>query len=302
MRTLLFSVLSVVALLAVSGSALAADSSEGDLSEAEEPVEVEGPDRDAAPDTGLPSLRLPPVDALGRPFPDPELLLRARRWTIGGATLTAAGVSIMMTGMLLGSAAVRGQIDVPTEGLYAFAGLLIGGPWLVFAGLPLLSSGNFARGQLTRKIKGVEKVPRTVANEWGYWRAYQQQLFGQTTVITGGAVVVIGVLGMVVAGFSIQSNRYDPRIWAIPATAFSVGAGMLIGGMFLQKAGRAKMEKIRDAVDPFRQSPEQKSSESLETLRPSSLFALLPLPGISVTSDGRGGLIPRGSLSWSLRF
>ena len=113
---------------------------------------------------------------------------------------------------------------------------------------------------------------------------------------------MIGVLGLVAGGFSAESAFYDPRVWAIPATAFSVGAGMLIGGAFMQKTSRARMETIRDAVDPFRQSPEGKRGQAPMTRGPSQALALLPLPGISVASDGRGGLVPRGSLSWSLRF
>ena len=145
MRHFTFSLLLVLSLLAVPGSVLAS-----------EPGEAE----EASPSTAeSPAPGLEPVDALGRPFPDPEILLRARRWTIAGATITVAGVSTMMAGMLLGSAALRGQISVPTEGMYVFAGLLIGGPVLLVAGLPLLSAGNFTRGQLTRKIKGVPKVP-----------------------------------------------------------------------------------------------------------------------------------------------
>jgi len=289
MRHFTFSLLLVLSLLAVPGSVLAS-----------EPGEAE----EASPSTAeSPAPGLEPVDALGRPFPDPEILLRARRWTIAGATITVAGVSTMMAGMLLGSAALRGQISVPTEGMYVFAGLLIGGPVLLVAGLPLLSAGNFTRGQLTRKIKGVPKVPRTVANEWAYWRAYSLRLFGQSAVIAGGAAVMMGVLGLVAAGFSAESEYYRPEIWAFPASAFSSGAGLIIGGLLLQKSSRAKMEQIRDDVDPFRRSPSESGSAAPSIRRgPAAALALLPLPGISVASDRHGGLVPRASVSWYLRF
>ncbi len=310
MRHVILTVLFLVGLPAFVGSALASDSGEGEgtvdaedagevgqAAQSEETATTEGSKRSATPLAKQPSLA--PVDALGRPFPDPEILLKARHWTAGGATLTVVGVSTMMAGMLLGSAALRGQIAVPTEGMYFFAGLLIAGPLLVASGLPLLSSGNFTRGQLTRKIKGVPKVPRTVANEWRYWQAYNQGLYGQAALIAGGAGVMMGVLGLVAGGFSAESEYYRPSIWAFPASAFSAGAGLIIAGLLLQKASRKKMEQIRDEVDPFRQPKEPTSSLGRS---PSLPQVSLPLPGVSAVPDGRGGMVARASLSWFLRF
>ena len=311
MRHLTLTILSILLLLGLAGSALAVEPGDTEQpGDAEQPGDIEQPR--AASSEAPQALLLPPVDALGRPFPDPDILLRARRWTASGATLTVAGASMMMAGMLLASAALRGQIDVPDSGKYAFTGMIMGGPLLVFAGLPLLSSGNFVRGQLTRKIKGVPKVPRTVANEWNYWRAYRLGLYGQATVVAGGGAVMIGVLGMVAGAFSVGSELYRPAIWSIPASAFSLGAGMIVGGLFMQKASRAKMNTIRDAVDPYRQVSElpeaADASEAQGRVDSSSRrgaaapHAGLPLPGISAAPDGHGGLVPRASFSWSLRF
>jgi len=273
--------------------------------------EVSGPDAtapaDEAGDAQAPAaakpVGLPPVDALGRPFPDPTLLKMARRWTISGAVLTVAGASLMVTGMLLGSAVARGQIVVPTEARYGFAGLLLGGPCLVVAGLPLMSSGTFTRGQLRRTIKGVPKVPRTVANEAEYWRAHQLGLYGQGVVIAGGASLLMGVLGIVAAGLAVNSEYYDSRLWAIPAIALPAGSGMIVAGLFMGKTSRAKMERIQNAVDPFRQSPDAaKTSRSSKDADGFRALALVPMPALTAAPDGHGGVVPRASLNWSLRF
>jgi len=246
-------------------------------------------------------LGLPPVDALGRPFPDPVLLRMARGWTVGGAILTVAGASMILTGMTIGSAAARGQIVVSPPALYSLLGLMGAGSSMVFVGLPLLSSGRFTTGQLRRTIKGVAKVPRTVANERGYWLAHRRGMYGQAIVIGGGASVLVGVLGVVAAALSANSEFYNPRIWVIPVTSFASGGAMIAFGLFLENSARERMKRIQDAVDPFRQEG-SKTSRAPAPGPGRGALALLPLPTVSAVADGRGGVAPRASLNWMLAF
>jgi hypothetical protein len=300
MRISALAALSLVFVLVFCGSALA---------EVESEVEVESNSDDeaagaaATPQPKPPVARgLTPFDALGRPFPDPALLRMARGWTVGGAVLTVSGASMMLTGMLLGSAAARGQLVLPDGAQYGFFVLLAGGPGLLFAGLPLMASGTFTTGQLLRTIKGVPKVPRTVANERRYWQGYQLGLYGQAVVIAGGATVLMGVLGLVAASFAVGSEYYNPAVWAIPIGSFASSAGLIVLGLLMQRASKAKMEKIRDAVDPFRQDPAtSKTSAAPAGISPGAL-ALLPMPSFSVAADARGRSEARASLRWSFSF
>ena len=146
-------------------------------------------------------------------------------------------------------------------------------------------------------------MPRTVANERAYWLAHQRGLFGQAIVIGGGASVLMGVLGVVAASFAVQSEFYNPRIWAIPVTAFSSGGGMIAFGLYLEKTAKARMERIRDQVDPFRQTPEGSKAHRGPTTGPAGgPLALVPLPLVSAAADGRGGIVPRASLNWMWVF
>jgi len=297
LRSLFIPLLLLFVLLAAPARA-----EDGEVSEQASSSEQTGVDATEAPTPGVAvkAAGLPPVDALGRPFPDPGLLRLARRWTISGAVLTVAGSSLFLAGMLLSSAAARGQLVVPTEAFYGFGALLGGGPSLVLVGLPLLSSGTFTRGQLLRTIKGVAKVPRTVANERSYWEAYQLGLYGQAVAIGGGASLLMGVLGLVAAGLAVNSEYYDARLWAVPAIALPVGGAMIVAGLLMGKASKAKMERIQNAVDPFRQKPE--TSRSSTSSVPPRALALVPMPSLTPAPDGRGGVVPRASLNWSLRF
>jgi len=300
MRILGLVSLSLAFVLVLCGSAAAEPEVEAE-SESESEAELGANAASEQPKPPV-ALGLTPFDALGRPFPDPALLRMARGWTIGGAVLTVSGGSMMLAGMLLGSAAARGQLVVPDDAQYGFFGLLAGGPLLLCAGLPLMASGTFTTGQLLRTIKGAPKVPRTVANERVYWQGYQLGLYGQAVVVAGGASVLMGVLGLVAAVFSVNSEYYLPAVWAIPIGSFASSAGMIVLGLLMQKASKAKMERIRDAVDPFRQGPAgSKTGSAPATFSPGAL-ALVPMPSFSVAADARGRTATRASLSWSFPF
>ena len=206
---------------------------------------------------------------------------------------------MVIAGLMLGSAIARGELVVPETSAFAFSGLLLGGPWLTFAGLPMLSAGNFVRGQLNRTIKGVPKVPRTVANERDYWKAHYLGLQGQATTIAGGGSVMLGVLGLVAAAFAMESPMYTPLIWLFPANAFGFGAGMIAGGLAMQRSSKVKKERIRDAVDPLRQEAQRGAQAPAVGSGPQ---AYPPLPALAVARSSTGELVASASVSWTLRF
>jgi len=236
------------------------------------------------------------VDDLGRPFPDPLILRRARGWTGAGVVLSGAGAGLVLTGLTLGSALARGEI-APVPGAGGIVGGIFGfGLGLAVAGVPLLAAGPFTVRQLQRTIRGAEKVPRTVANESRYWRAYLTRQYALAFQVAGGGAVLLGVLSSVAVGVLVGTERYDPAYWGIVAGGFGGGAVLIIGGLALSKRAVAAMEAVRDEVDPLRQdAPESSSLRVLPQVGP-------PLPSFGVRRDESGQDEVFGSLRWTLLF
>ena len=210
------------------------------------------------------------TDSLGRPYPNPEILKITRRWRTGGYVMTGTGAAMLVGGLTAGSALARNSdpdqigetlnsdnpfANAPPPGAILVGGLFGGGGVLLLTGVPLLSSGEFATKQLLRTIKGAEKVPRTIANELDYWRAYMDLQYGQGTSIGGGFTVAFGVLSMVAVGALVGTDRYKPEFWTIPVGLFAGGGAMLGVGLATTKKAKDSMEAIRDEKDPLRQAP-----------------------------------------------
>ena len=244
------------------------------------------------------------VDTMGRPFPDPTILNNARLQAGIGAGLTAASAGFLFTGMMVGSAAARGELILPRmpgprliqsdriddssiDG-FAFIGIFAGiGIVMAFVGIPLLSVGMFTTKQMLRTIKGAEKVPRTVANEARYWRGLQTQHFGQAIGIAGGALVAVGVVAIVGQGATVGTQLYDPVGWAIGPSILVGGVAILVLGIKMTQKGRATQKAVWHEVDPRRQ--------------PISAVPGLPMP-IVATRPGPRGPETWGGVSWSLLF
>ena len=219
---------------------------------AEAPAE-EAPAEEAPAATASPT---PRTDDLGRPFPDPLLVRRARGWSAGGIALSAVGGGLMVTGLFVGSAWARGEIEVTdTRAMGAGVGILFGGGALMMGtGIPLASAGGFTTKQLNRTIKGAPKVPRTVANDGRYWNAYLERQMGQSLSVIGGGTMLMGVV--VIAGVvaTIDTEYYKPvEMWLGVAGTFTGGAAVLILGVLLQKDADKKMASIKKEVDPYYQ-------------------------------------------------
>ncbi len=253
-----------------------------------------------------PSLVQAGQDDLGRPFPNPEILQQARIQAGMGIGLTAAGGVLLFGGMMLGSAAARGELTLPPSPFprliqseriddssidgFVFIGVTAGvGILLAFIGVPLMSVGMFTTKQLLRTIKGAEKVPRTVANEPLYWRGLQTQHFGQATGIAGGALLAFGIIALVAVGATVGTQVYDPVGWAVGPGIIAGGTAVLVLGIKTTQKGRATQKAVWDDVDPRRQ--------------PVSLAPLpgLPLP-ILATRPGPLGTETWGGVGWSLAF
>ncbi len=230
-------------------------------------------------------------------YPPPELLKKSRVWTGVGATMTATGGAMLVSGLFLGSAIARGELVLPssqpTLGSGEFqrpgGGTLIsvlfgGGVLLGFVGLPLLSAGVYMNKQLRRTIKGAEKVPRIVAAEERYWNAYLGTMFAQAMMVAGGGQMLLGVLTIVAVAATVGTDVYQPYFWAFTISPFATGAGMIAGGVAINKKSKAKMEAVWDEVDPLRQKPE-----------PVSLG-----PDVRITRHGAGEV--RASFGWAFAF
>ncbi len=240
-----------------------ADEPPADETPADEPPPAEAPAAEApavepppAPAPAATASATPRTDDLGRPFPDPMLLRRAKGWTAGGIALSAVGGGLMVTGLFVGSAMARGEIEV-LDGRRAGAGVGIlfgGGALMMGTGIPLASAGGFTAKQLNRTIKGAPKVPRTVANDGRYWNAYLERQIGQSLSVIGGGTMLAGVV--VIAGVvaTIDTEYYRPvEMWLGVAGTFTGGAAVLILGVLLQKDADKKMTSIKKEVDPYYQ-------------------------------------------------
>jgi hypothetical protein len=262
----------------------------GDTSGAEEASVADEPEA-TSPAPTLPSLH---HDALGRPFPDPKLLRRAEGMMALGITLTASAGVLTIAGLTLGTSIARGQILVGERGRLVPLALMGGGSVLGLVGVPLASSGSQMRGQLLRKTKGVERLPRTVANESRYWNAALRAQYGRSMTISGGASILLGTLAMVAVAGLVGTEQYDPRLWAAPLVSFGLAGAMIPGGLAMRKRALAAMESVRDAVDPLRQPGGTLGSRASPSpqLEP-------PRPLLSMTRDdaGRTGVV--FGLSWS---
>lgn len=249
-------------------------------------AETTASDEPAATASATPPQR---TDDLGRPFPDPLLVKRARGWTAGGIAMSAVGGGLMVTGMFVGSAMARGELEVKNAGTGgAIAGSILGsGALLLGTGIPLASAGTFTTKQLNRTIKGAPKVPRTVANDGRYWNAYLERQFGQSMAVTGGGTILLGVVAIAAVVATIDTEYYKPaEMWLGVAGTFAGGAGILIAGILLQRDADKKMAAIKKEVDPYYQE-----AALPPRLRPLQIDEreLIPLP------TGTG-------IAWSFRF
>ncbi len=285
MRLLL--VLGLIAPLVLGAGSARADDAASDEAPAEEPSGDEASTAESAAEAEA-ILAIPPVDSLGRPFPDLKILDSTRGWIIGGAVMASAGGGLLLGGMALGSSIARGEIKTttgsqglrtrPDGGTYAELSpeaaavivLMGSGIGFTFVGVPLLSTGTFTRGQLKRTIKGAAKVPRTVANESAYWKGYMERQYGQALTVSGGGSILMGILAMVAVGATMGTEYHESWMWAVAASPFAAGAGMLIGGVALQKQGDKNMKRIWEEVDTYR-APEtaaaRTTTEAIAILR-----------------------------------
>jgi len=275
-----------------------APSARADESAASSPaVEAGASEVGATPEVEVASVPVIPSlheDSLGRRFPDPDLLRRSEGMMALGITLSASGGALMLAGITLGTSIARGEVLVGGQSRWLPVGLMAGGSMLGLAGVPLASAGSQMRGQLLRKVKGVEKLPRTVANERRYWDASLRAQYGRTITISGGASILMGTLALAAVVGLVGTPQYDPRFWAAPVISFALGGGFIPAGMVMRKRALAAMEVVRDEVDPLRQP-----GGALGLLgRPAPQVAP-PRPLLSMTRDdnGRSGLV--FGLAWS---
>lgn len=234
-------------------------------------------------------------DALGRSFPDPVLLARSRAFVGFGITMTVGSAVMTLVGLNLGSAIARGQILIGENARIGLGVFFAGGSMLGFVGVPMLSAGTHMNKQLKRTIKGTEKLPRTVANEARYWRAYVRSQYGRSLSLSGGASLLMATLATVAVAGIMNTDRYDPRLWIGVVGSYAAGAAMIPGGLALRKAALRDMEAVRDEVDPLRQ-PGGKLSRRVVP-RPG-----LPSPLLTTVGDGRGGRVLHVGLSWGLSY
>lgn len=276
----------------VLGLPSVAQADEGPVPVADTPV---APESDEA--SLVPVPRSLHEDALGRPFPDPDLLRHSQSTMALGITLSASGAAFMVAGITLGTSIARGQVLVDGRSRWMPLGLIGGGSMLALAGVPLASSGSQMRAQLLRKARGVERLPRTVANERRYWNASLRAQYGRTITIFGGASILMGTLALAAVAGLIGTPQYDPRFWAAPVISFAVGGGFIPAGLLLRKRALAAMEVVRDEVDPLRQPGGVLGLGEKPTGQ-----AGPPRPLLSMTRDesGRSGFV--FGLAWSGTF
>jgi hypothetical protein len=225
-----------------------------------------------------------PTDDRGRPFPDPRLVRRANAWIAGGAAMAGVGAAGLVAGLFTGSAMARGEIEDPVEARVGAVALLAGGVFLAFSGVPLISAGRHTRGQLLRTIRGVEKVPRTVANEQRYWDTYLAHERAQALALGGGGMVMLGIVNVVAVAALVGTEVYDARYWWSAAGTLSAGGVMLAVGLLEEHKTKAHLASIRK-----------------EVLGPGA--ASLPPPPVPFLAwDAAGTVAPRLGLAWAGRF
>ena len=234
-------------------------------------------------------------DALGRPFPDPRLLRRSQGMMALGISLTVGAGALAVVGLNMGTAIARGELLVGRQGQFIPLYLIAGGSALGFVGVPLASAGSQMRAQLLRKARGVEKLPRTVANESRYWNASLRAQYGRSLTISGGASLLMGTLVTVAVAGLVGTEQYDPRFWAAPAIAFGSAGAMIPAGLLMRKQALKDMEQVRDEVDPLRQ-PGGTLSRRVEPQFD------LPRPRISMTQDKSGNKQTVFGMSWSMIY
>ena len=281
--------LSILLLAMALGPAGAWAQDTGDTS-ADSQSEEAGGDEETAP-SDAPVVPAAParVDSLGRPFPNPVVMQRARAQTVGGIVMAGVGGAAMMTGLFVGSAVAREEIKIGTaQETGAVLGATFGvGAGLLGLGIPIVSTGTFTTKQMNRTIKGAEKVPRTVANETRYWDYYGQRQAGQALTVSGGGAVLMGVVATAGAVALIGSEFERPEIWAAVGGTYGGGAAAIVLGILLQKDADKRMDALAREVDPY-----YKEQASLPPrLQPLKIDAreLIPVP----TGPG---------VSWSFRF
>jgi len=290
LRLLIGSLLACVLALAPMGAWAQETAPEGEEPEAEEAEEAEAAEAaEEAEAAEAPPPAPQRVDGLGRPFPDPLILERAKGQTIGGLAMAATGGAAMLTGLFVGSAVAREEISLGTpEQTGVILGATFGvGTLLLATGIPTMSTGTFTTKQLNRTIKGAEKVPRTVANEQRYWTLYGQRQAGQTMTVGGGGSILLGVVGIAAVVATIDTEFYRPEAWAGVGGTFGAGAGMIVAGILLQRDADQRMEALKKEVDPY-----YKDQAALPPrLRPVQIDPreLIPLP------NGSG-------VTWAFRF
>jgi hypothetical protein len=251
------------------------------------------------PDTS-PALLATPVlsldrDALGRPFPDPRLLRRSQGMMALGISLTVGAGALAVVGLNMGTAIARGELLVGRQGQFIPLYLIAGGSALGFVGLPLASAGSQMRAQLLRKARGVEKLPRTVANESRYWNASLRAQYGRSLTISGGASLLMGTLVTVAVAGLVGTEQYDPRFWVAPVVAFGSAGAMIPAGMLMRKQALKDMEQVRDEVDPLRQPGGTLSRRAQPRFD-------LPRPRVSMTQDKSGKKQTVFGMSWSMTY
>jgi hypothetical protein len=163
------------------------------------------------------------------------------------------GAALLVTGMTLLTSGARGEIVLPMGASQGLSGMMSGGAGMAFIGIPLLSAGPYTTKQLLRTIKGAEKVPRTVANEQAYWDAYLRRQYAQAITVSGGGSILLGVLTLAAVGALVGTELYKPEYWLSSIGPFAGGAALLASGIAATKDADARMEAVRNAVDPMRQ-------------------------------------------------
>ena len=233
------------------------------------------------------------LDDLGRVFPDPFLLKRARSWIGVGAGMTVGAAGLLGGGMTLGLAYAREELEVPPQGTFTVLTLFIGGASLGFVGIPLLSAGWYMNQQLRRTIKGAEKIPRTVCNEPAYWSAYAARMYAQGMLVTGGGAMLLGVLSIVGVGALVGTDVYDPGLWAGVVIPFGAGATLIAGAIVLQKQADARMKAVRAEVDPRYEASRRRQLDPL---------AFVPVVSGGTLRRPDGQDETRVGLSWAFAF
>ena len=259
---------------------------------AETPSAEASEEEQSVPQATPPSLD---KDALGRPFPDPKLFRRSQGMMALGISLTIGAGALTVVGLNMGTAIARGELLVGPQGRLVPVGMMAGGSLLGFIGVPLASSGAQMRAQLLRKARGVEKLPRTVANERRYWNASLRAQYGRSLTIAGGASILMGTLVTVAVAGLMGTDQFDARMWAAPVVAFASAGGLIPAGITMRKRALADIESVRDEVDPLRQP-----GGALGQYRGPMLD--LPRPLLSMTQDLQGRRGALVGMSWSIRY